>query len=525
MTRPGPGAAGGAGFGPEDAAESLTARTVTGFKWAFVTAAGQSLLSLAILMLLSRLLTPGDFGRLAIPLIFLALADAAGNRTIGSALVQRFALDRRHVATALALSLLNGVAMAATLWALAPVIGRLLGAPAMVPVIEALSPACFLAGLGAVSEHLLRRRLRFGRLLVASVLSQALGNGLVAVAMALLGYGVWALVWGALARHALFALAVIVFEPPPLPRFGRREAADLVLAGGGFSAVSLINVAARQGVNLLVARALGAASLGFYTRAEALALVPARLSPVLHNVFVPAMARRQHRSERLEAVHLHGVEALSLLALPAGVAIALSAPEVVALVLGGQWDEAVPVLRVLAPASMLAACNAVHVSVIRAMGAAWRETRRRALYLAVLTAGVWWGSRWGLAGVAAAVAGAWLVLHLLLSQLTLSLLGLSWGHLLRRHRPALWGGLCAAAALWPAAALVRAAALPAVAALPLELAAGAAAAAAAAYWAPPCARPGFARWALERLPLSDMGRTGRRLGMVLAHLARRWQAP
>ena len=507
------------------AGRSLAARTVSGFKWAVFTAGGQAVLSLAIAMVLSRLLEPEDFGQFAIALIFLNLAGTAGRQSFGPALIQRFELTERHVATGFTVSLAIGALLAAALYWLAPLVGSLAGEPQVAPILRVLALAAFLAGPGVVSEHLLRRDLRFRQLMGAAILSQAIGNGLVAIAMAMLGFEVWALVWAVIARQAVFTLVVIACRPPPGLLFARRETGELLRTGTGFSFIAFFNVISEQGVHFVVGRTLGAASLGFYTRAFRLALVPASLSPALGNVLLPAMARRQYRTERLETVHLNGVEMLLLAAVPASLAIAVIAPEVVAIVLGPQWDAAVPALQILALTGAAPTCNALHVSAIRAIGAVYRETWRRALFFVLLIAGTWLGSRWGLAGVAAAVAGAGIVLHLLLTHLALSLLRLSWRPLLARHLPGLWAALWATPAVWLTAGFLRETPLPVLAILPLALAAWAATAAAAIYWAPPFARPAFPHWGLTRLPLTEMGRTGRWLEAVLAHLARRWPAP
>ena len=280
-----------------------------------------------------------------------------------------------------------------------------------------------------------------------------------------------------------------------------------------------------QAVNLLLARTLGVSALGLYTRARALSVMPARLAPVLRNVLLPAMARRQDRTARLRTVHLNATEMLSLAALPASAMLAVSAPEVVAVVLGAQWDGAVPALRILALVGAVQVFNALHVPVIRAMGAVWRETWRRALFVSLLLAWVWFASRWGLVGVVCAVSAAWVVQHALLTHLALDLLGVRPATLLRRHVPALWAALWTAGALWCTAGAVRGAGLPAPAALAIELAAWGGAWALAVYFAPPFARPAFVRWGLERLAFEALGRPGRWARGALAHLARRWPAP
>ncbi len=503
----------------------LTSRALGGLKWALLGSAGQTLLSLAIVMALSRLLTPEDFGRIAIAAIFLALADTAGRRGVGPAIVQRPELTEGHVATGFALSLGIGAALAGALFAAAPLVGEVSGEPAVAPLLKALSLGTVLSALGVVSEHLLRRELRFREVMAASVLSQALGGGLVAVAVALLDHGVWALVWGMLARQCIFALAVLAWRPPPRRlRFRGREAAELLRTGAGFSAIALLDVAARHGVHLIVARTLGAAPLGLFTRAYRLGRAPAVLSPVLSGVLMPAMALRQDRRERIGPVYLNGVEMLFLAAFPASLAVAAAAPEIVRVVLGGQWDAAAPALSILALAGGFEACNALHAPVARATGAVWRESWRRALFVALAAAGAWLGSRWGLAGVAAGVAAARIVQHALMAQLALSLLGTGWRRLGRRLAPGLWTGLWATPALWAAVAVGRDAALPAWAAVAAGLAAWAPAAAAAVWLAPPFARPAFAHWALAQLPFAEMGRPGRVLRGLCRHLARRWPA-
>ena len=514
------------GGGPGPGGAGLTLQTLSGFKWALLTSAGQALLSLAITMTLSRLLAPRDFGMLALALVFIAVAEMAGRRGLGPALVQRYELTERHIAAALTLSVAVAVPLAAALWVLAPLLCSLVGEPRAAPVLRILSLSVALSGAGLVSEHLLLRRLRFRALMTAAILSQAIGNGLVAVVLALMDPGAGALVWGVVARQAVFSAAVILMEPVRPRLFaGRREIADLLRTGAGFSAVALFGFLAGRGLNIVIANRLGAAALGLYTRAGALAAVSARLGPAMTKVLLPAMARRQRQVERLSAVHLGGIEMLSLAVLPASLMIAVAAPEIVAVVLGRQWEGAVPALRILALAGSLQAFSVLHVPVIRALGAVYRETWRRALFFGLLMAGAWLASGWGLAGVAAAAAGASVVLQWLLAQLALDLLGTRWRSLLRGLVPALWAGLWSTAALWLAAAEARGAALAPVAALALELGVWGAAAAAATYFAPHFARPVFPHWTLAQLPFDDMGRAGPPLRAALAHLVRRWPVP
>ena len=512
--------AGRGGSGP--AGGSLTGRTLSGLKWAGLSAAAQAVASLAILAVLSRLLTPADFGVLAMALVFVTAAQVLGHRNMGSAIVQRHDLSDRHVAVALTLSAAAGAVLAGSVWLLAPAIGRFFAEPAVAPALGALSLAIAISGLATVPEFLLRRQLRFRALAVAELLSQVLGYGLVAIAMAALGFGVWALVWGTLAREAVLAAAVLAAGPRlPRPGLARREAGELLRAGAGFSSIAFFDLVARQGSRLIVGRWLGAASLGHYTRATALAAFAGYPGRIVGRVLFPAMAQRQHRTDRLEAVFLHGSEFLALLALPASLMLAVSAPEIVSVILGAQWDAAVPVLQVLAAGAAFRVGGLLNMPVTRAMGALRRVTWRQAVYAGLLLAGIAAGSRWGLPGVAAAAVCAFAASWAMMTQLALSLLGLRWRCFLWRLLPALWAGVCAAPALWLTAVLARDAGLHVAAALAAEAAACGIAAALAVLCAPRFARPAFPAWALAQLPFDTMGRSGRWLRFALMLLVGR----
>ena len=235
-------------------------------RWSAFASVGQALLSLAILAALSRLLTPRDFGVVAIALIFVGVIQVIGKLGIGPAIVQRPGLTERPVATAFTLSTALGAVLSAAVWLASPAIARFFADPEVPAILGTLSAVFVITGLGEVSQHLLRRRLRFGQLMIATLFSQAAGYGLVSIALALNGFGAWSLVGGLLARHALFTAAVVACRPPPLrPTLGRREAAELLRFGTGFSVSALMVAIAGRGTHFVLANGLGAALLGHYS--------------------------------------------------------------------------------------------------------------------------------------------------------------------------------------------------------------------------------------------------------------------
>ena len=502
-------------------AATLGARALGGAGWSWLTVTVRTLLSLLVLAVLSRLLTPDDFGLIGMAWILMELATRFGQTGIGHALIQQDELTGRHVETALALSLALGGAMTAAVWLLAPLLGRFFDEPMVVRPLQALSAAFVIAGVGVVPGHLLRRTLRFKPLMVADLLSYSVGYGLIATILAFLGSGVWALVWGELVRVLVHTATVTLYSPLRLrPRLAAREAAGLFSRGIGLSFVQVFDFIVRMGGYFVVGRWLGAASLGYYTRADRLASLPFQyVGGSLFEVAFPAMAQRRREVDRLRMVYLHGTEMLSLAMLPVGVMLLVSAPEVVAVVLGGQWGATVPVLQILALAVPFQTCGILNVAAVRASGAVYGETWRQAAHAFLVVPGAWFGSRWGLAGVAVGMVGAQVVAHLLMAQAALSLLGLGWRCLLRCHLPALWTGGWAALALWLTARGLRALESPAALALAVEVVVCGVVAVAVTRHAPSFVRPRSIAWALAHVPFEALGTPGRHVRSGLEWLS------
>ena len=306
------------------------------------------------------------------------------------------------------------------------------------------------------------------------------------------------------------------------PRWALREATDLLSRGVGFSLARFFEFIARQGGYFVIGRWLGAASLGFYSRADRLILLPRNyVSQSLFSCAVPGHGNSASRGKSvLQTFTCMVSEILSLVALPVSALLFVGAPEIVSAILGGQWDPVVDLLRILAFAVLFQMCDILNIAAIGALGAVYRQAWRQGLHAFLVVGGAWYASRWGLEGVVIVIVGAQVIAYLLLTQLTVSLLNMRWRHLIRSCLPALWVGFWAAAALWLAAGQVRAMALPALSALIVEVLIWFTAATAALYFAPSCIRPLSLRWALGNVPFEVLGTLGSYLRTGLNWLSR-----
>jgi O-antigen/teichoic acid export membrane protein len=421
------------------AAESLTDRSARAAQWRLAASLAGGALQLAVGILLARLLAPVDFGVMALALLFHGLVQPLGDLGIGNAIVQRAALTERHVRTAFTFSVLLGITVMAGLMLVAPAAAVLAREPAMNPVLRTLAVSFALGGPSVVARGLLRRALDFRRQFFIDIAGYVLGFGVVAVGLALGGFGVWSLVWGSLVQSALSSAAFCAAVPHPVrPLLAQPELRGLLRFGAGTAASSCVNFVALNGDNFVAGRWLGPASLGLYTRAYALMNLPhTYAASVVSSVLFPAFAQVQGEPARLSRGYLLATQVTAMVAAPALATLAIAAPHLVPALYGEQWTGAVAPLQILCAAGYFRALYHLGGAVAQSVGWVYHELWRQAAYAALVIAGSLIGSRYGLAGIAAGVSIAIIFMYAATGQLALRATGAPWRRYLRVQAGAL----------------------------------------------------------------------------------------
>src|SRR4051794_5204541 len=173
---------------------SLTHRAMSGMAWVAWGNGAMAVLKIGVLVVLTRLLSPADFGVVAAALVVVDFSFNFSQLGLGPALVQRAKLEPRHLSTAFFASTGLGLLVGGALWLTAPLIAQFFRMEHLVPVVRVLALSFPIAGVGIVSDSLLSRELRFRVIANRDVFAYALGYGLVGIVLAVLGWGVWALV-------------------------------------------------------------------------------------------------------------------------------------------------------------------------------------------------------------------------------------------------------------------------------------------------------------------------------------------
>ena len=396
----------------------------------------QGLLQVLVLSVLARLLTPADFGQMSAALVVVGISAIFSQAGIGSAIIQLRTTSPLHLRVGFTVSLTVGLTSAAIAWSFAPALESLFRTDGLSLVIRGISPVFLLRSVSVVAEALIQRQLRFGLLARLFASSYLLGFGLLGIVLATLGFGVWALVGAHIGQALIKTSGLLFFQRHPMsPSFERKALQELLSFGAVMTIGKCFNYIATQADNVVVARWLGASALGVYSRAYQLMIMPATLfGSATNKVLFPSMALVQGERERLVVGYRSALSFVSVLTLPTSVLLFMLAPEVVFLLLGSQWTQAVLPFRVLCIGALFRTSYKISDSLAKATGAVRQRAWRQAVYALLIVGGSWIGQHWGIAGVAVAVVVATTTNYLLMAQLSLHLTGLSWTSFLRAQR-------------------------------------------------------------------------------------------
>jgi PST family polysaccharide transporter len=482
----------------------LLQRTVTAVGWQFATTFGKYGLQFLVVAVLSRLLSPEDFGLVGQAMIFVGLANLFSDIGVAPALIQRKNITDAHIRVAFTFSVITGLTIAAIAWLTAWIPALVFRSPALEPLLRLLSVTLLFKSIGITATCLLMRRLDFRRWFWIYIGAYVAGSATVGVSMALAGYGAWALAWAYVTQDALSCVILLAVVRHPMRfLFAPREARELLGFGVGLTLSRLTHYATQNLDRFVVGRWLGAAPLGLYTRAyELLTVSNETFAQVLGRVLFPAFSKMQDEPKRLRSAYLRAVSTVSLVAFPIFTGLSVAAPEAVRFVFGPQWDAAVLPVQILCAGGVFWSVTTISDAVVQALGAVYSIFWRRVALSAAIFAGALIGSQQGIAGVAAGVAVSLVMMYFLMARLCLRLTQGDWREFAICQIP----GICTTAlitcAAHAAAVLMRAHAFSTGLTLVVIVLSGLAVAVVAVLALPRTRLPESCRWSLQKIDAS-----------------------
>ena len=378
------------------------------FHSALITFAAQPLkllLGIGSTAILARLLTPGDFGLLAMITPLFLLVDSLSNFGLETAMVQKNSLDTKQASAIFWRSLKINTILIAIVVILAPITAWFYQESRLTGMTLGLAVGAYSVCLASQHKSLLKRQMRFGTLTVIELISLILSS-IVAIAAAKIGWGYWALVLQLAVMQVVQSFAqclVCDWRPSKYVKDDKLNAElDSTLSYGrhltGFRFLTRIGMHLDR---ILIGYVSGANALGLYSVAYKWAYFPfEQVYFPMFDVAVSSLSRVQHDTDLYRAYSRRGLMPIFAFCLPALAFSFVEARNVILLLLGEQWLAAVPLFRLLAVAVYVVSMYRVTKWLYVSAGQTKRQFRWALIHTPVMIAAVVIGAKWGALGVA-----------------------------------------------------------------------------------------------------------------------------
>lgn len=375
----------------------------TAMLWQAVQIGGVKALYMVRLLVLAIMLTPADFGLIAIALAATGFLLNLTNFGLIPAVVQADDMDDSKYDAVWTFDMTRSVIVTALTVSFAPQIADIFAEPRAVPIIQVLALRPLIESLMSIKVAALNRNLTFRPLAFIKII-EAVFNAIISIGLAKF-FGVWAMVFGMIGGALSMVVASYIMAPyRPRILYNWQSVKPLLKFGGWLLITGMIAMAGNFGLRILISRQLGADSLGLYFLAAQLAFVPSEIaSEVVGTVAFPLFARLQSSLQQATRAFQAILTGLMALLYPTSALIIVLSPVLVQEILGTKWNGTVPLIQILALVTIIGLLGDATIPLVKGFGQPYRVTQIELVQSSSLILMIWFfTSRYGTVGAALA---------------------------------------------------------------------------------------------------------------------------
>ena len=349
--------------------ESLKNKTVKGIGWSALDNAARYGMQFVIGIVLARLLSPDDYGLLGLTGIFTVVCTALVNGGFTTALIRKKDATDDDFNTAFICNLGMSLLLYALIFVCAPLIADFFGRGELIPLVRVSSLGLIIGALGIVQQTRLTKRIDFKTQTKITIIASAI-SGAVGIGMAIMGFGVWALVAQQLISHALRTIQLYIYNRwLPRLRFSAESFHDLFGFGWKMMVSALLDAVWKELYQVVVGKFYNPATLGQYTRAQHYSrLFSHNLTTVVQRVTYPVLSSIQDEPERMVSAYRRIIRtSMFITAVTLCFLGAVSEPLIYCMI-GPKWHEAATYLPLICLNSTLYPLHAINLNMLQVQG-------------------------------------------------------------------------------------------------------------------------------------------------------------
>lgn len=351
------------------AKEGLSQQMLGGVFWSAIDRFGQNAVRFFVQIFLARILAPEQFGLVAMVSVFIVIAKGITDAGFSQAIIQRKDLTHEDLCTVFYFNLSLSCGLMLAVWLAAPFIAQFYSQPELTSILRCISAVVIFDALGRIHLSQLTRKLHFRKLVKVTFIPAAV-SGVLAIALAALGWGVWALAMQMLVQSALYSICLWFTSPfRPTLVFSWSSLSSLFSYGSKLAIAGFLNTVFNNIFTLVIGRVFGASDVGFYNRAVAFKNLASRnLAAIIGRVTFPVYAKLQDDLPRLRRGFLRSISVLAIIFFPLmGLLSGVSEPFVVFMI-GEQWLPSADYLSILCLVGAAYPIHVANLNILKALG-------------------------------------------------------------------------------------------------------------------------------------------------------------
>ncbi len=386
--------------------ESIKNKTVSAIKWVaamqITNVAGQ----LLVRLILASILFPDEIGLIAIITVITETLIIAADMGFNASVIQRKKINKHHISTAFFVNILFAVCLTFVIFITAGHVSSFFNDVRLKELLQIISVVVIIRASVSVQIGLCDRELKFKKIVIATLIGLVISS-VVKILLANRGYGAKSIVYGDILNHSIIALYLWLSTAaiPSLRKINLTAFKELFSFGGNIMLVNTINHLSTRVDIILVGKILGTFAAGIFSIGVMISnMLVSVMNNIIQRVIFPSFSRVQDDNIKIRSAYLQLTKYLSLLGIPICVGIIFTVPEFVSIFLNESWQPAIPIVQILAFASMFNSMGGVlWGQVLKAKGMSKLILVLTTIRIIVLSVFIIIGSAYGLTGIAVSI--------------------------------------------------------------------------------------------------------------------------
>lgn len=349
--------------------ESLKNKTKKGLAWSMIERFATQGVQFLFGIILARLLSPDDYGIIAMPLVFLAIAQCIIDSGFSTALIRKPELTEDDLSTAFYFNIGIGILCYAVLFFSSPLIADFYHTPILSSLLKVTALAVLFNPLCAVQQAILTRKIDFKTQAIVS-LSGAVVSGIVGLYMAYNGFGVWSLVFQQVGGYVMRTILFWVLGKwKPKRKWSWESFHYLWGFGSKLLGSALLDTMYNNIYPIVIGKYFSANDLGNYTRAQQFSTLPSsNVTGVLQRVTFPVLSSIQNEDERLAKNYRKILKLSAFLIFPLMLMLSAIADPLVRVLLTDKWEGSIILLQIICFSMMWYPIHAINLNLLTVKG-------------------------------------------------------------------------------------------------------------------------------------------------------------